>query len=355
MPALRYTREELLRSHDWTREHRVAGHRLHGGFDARDAYVPPRALVRGPAIDAWSAALRDRGGDLLAADASLLSGERGTNPAQQKLLLLEGLGQTFWNLLTITGEIEARGRLLAELQLPPFAEAVFEDVSDLAIGHLNGGLLEAHGLDEGGQPAEPERSEGDERARGERSEPIGGHDVMWFALRDLAFGSVGHPRPDVPARIGRPDEEATLVPEIATRFERSIAFLMNLLLIEFRAELNFRFTEDLLRDPELFADRRAEALEAAEVVGRIRTDEAIHVDSLRLYLGELASLTFRTRDAGRLPGRTVIDRLWSGIVHWWTVEQPPLAAAQQRAVMRARILAHRDGRRILARFEALAD
>ncbi len=340
MTSLRYTREDLLRSHDWAREHRVAGHRLHGGFDARDTYVPPRALVRAPAIDAWTAALRgDRGGDLLAADGSLLDGERATNPAQQKLLLQEGLGQTFWNLLTITGEIEARGRLLAEVQFPPFAEAVVEDVAELAIGHLNGGLLEAHGLDEGGQP----------------ELGIGGHDVMWFALRDLAFGAVGYPRPEVPARIGRPDEEATLVPEIATRFERSIAFLMNLLLIEFRAELNFRFTEDLLRDPELFADRRAEALEAAELVGRIRTDEALHVDSLRLYLGELASLTFRTRDGGRLPGRAVIDRLWSGIVHWWTVEQPPLAAAQQRAVMRERILAHRDGRRILARFEALAD
>jgi len=339
MTSPRYTRAELLRSHAFAREHRVAGHRLHGGFDARDTYVPPRALVRGPAIDAWTAALRDRGGDLLVADASLLTGERATNPAQQKLLLQEGLGQTFWNLLTITGEIEARGRLLAEVQFPPFAEAVVEDVAGLAIGHLNGGLLEAHGLDEGGQP----------------ELGIGGHDVMWFALRDLAFGPVGWPRPDVPARIGRPDEEATLVPEIPTRFERSIAFLMNLLLIEFRAELNFRFTEDLLRDPELFTDRRAEALEAAEVVGRIRTDEAIHVDSLRLYLGELASLTFRARDGGTLLGRAVIDRLWHGIVCWWTVEQPPLAAAQQRAVMRERILRHADGARVLARYEALAD
>ena len=353
---LRYAREELLRSHDWTREHVVAGHRLHGGFDADGVYVPPRALVRGPAIAAWTDALRKRGGDLLPADASLLTGERGTNEAQQKLLLQEGLGQTFWNLLTITGVIEARGRLLAELAFPSFAEAVVEPVDDLAIGHLNGGLLEAHGWDEGGQPAEPERSEGGERARGERSSPIlGGHDVMWFAIRDLAFGAVDHPFPEIPERIGRPEEESVLVPEIANRFERTIAFLMNLLLIEFRAELNFRLTEDLLRDPELFADRRAQALEAAEVVGRIRTDEAIHVESLRLYLGELASLTFRGRDGGRIDGAVVIDRLWSGIVRWWTVEQPPLAAAQQRAIMRERILRHADGARILARYEALAD
>lgn len=337
--ALRFSRDELLASHDFAREHVVAGHRLHGGFDAQGRYVPPRGLVRGPAIEAWTEALRARGGDLLTADASLLTGERATNEAQQKLLLVEGLGQTFWNLLTITGEIEARGRLLAEIQFPDFAEAVVEPVAELAIGHLNGGLLEAHGVDEGGQP----------------ELDIGGHDVMWFALRDLAFGATDFPKPETPARIGRPDEEARLVPEIPLRFERTIAFLMNLLLIEFRAELNFRLTEELLRDPELFADRRAHALEAAEVVGRIRTDEAIHVDSLRLYLGELRSATFRTADGATIAGRTVIDRLWDGIVRWWTVEQPPLAAAQQRAVMRARILRHADGARILARYEALAD
>ena len=88
---------------------------------------------------------------------------------------------------------------------------------------LNKGLLEAHGLDEGGEPR-----------RG-----IGGRGEMWFTLRDLAFGETTFPKPEAPARIGRPDQEATLVPEIEPRFERAIAFLMNLLLIEFRAELNF--------------------------------------------------------------------------------------------------------------------
>jgi hypothetical protein len=336
---LRYTRDELLRSHAFAQPHVVAGHRLHGGFDAEGRYVPPRALVRGPAIAAWSEALRARGGDWIAADASLLGGERGTNEAQQKLLLEEGLGQTFWNLLTITGVIEARGRLLAQIEFPLLGEAVVEDVSELAIGHLNGGLLEAHGLDEGG---EPERG-------------IGGHDVMWFALRDLAFGATEFPAPEVPERIGRPEEAAVTVPEIPNRFERTVAFLMNLLLIEFRAELNFRFTEALLRDSDLFRDRRAQALEAADVVGRIRADEAIHVDSLRLYLGELRSLRFRTRDGGTIPGAIVIDRLWAANVRWWTVEQPPLAAAQQRAVVHERIRRHPDGARILARYESLAD
>lgn len=334
-----YTREELLRSHAIAREHRVAGRLLHGGFDTDGNYLPPRLAGRAPAIAAWTEALRARGGDLLAADASLLAGVRGTNEAQQKLLLQEGLGQTFWNLLSITGEIEGRGRVLAELELPAFADAVVEDVTSLAVGHLGLGLLEAHGHDEGGDP----------------KSDAGGHDAMWYALRDLAFGAVDHPPAIAPERIGRPDAEARLVPEIPARFEGTIAFLMNLLLIEFRAALNFDFTERLLRDPELFRERRAEAEVAADVVNRIRIDEKIHVESLRLYLGELRTLSFRAVGGGPIAGATVVDRLWTGIVQWWTVEQPPLAAAQQRAVLRERIRAHPDGARIWERYEALAD
>jgi hypothetical protein len=337
--GLRTTRDELLRSHDFAREHVAAGRRLHGGFDEEGRYMPPRLLVREPAIAAWSDALRARGGAPLATDASLLANAGATTEAQQKLLLQEGLGQTFWNLLTITGEIEGRGRLLAQTVLPELQQAVVEDVSDWAIGHLNRGLLEAHGLDEGGEP----------------ELGIGGHDVMWFALRDLAFGPVSFPPPEAPARIGRPDEAARLVPEIPLRFERTVAFLMNLLLIELRAELNFGFSERLLRDPELFVDRRPQACEAADLVGRIRDDERLHVESLRLYLGELRAATFRARDGATLAGAAVVDRLWAGIVRWWTVEQPPLAAAVQRKLLRGRVLAHADGKRIWRRFEALAE
>jgi hypothetical protein len=339
MSDLRFPREELLRSHAFAAPHVVLGERLHGGFDESGRYVSPRLLVRAPAVAAWTEALRGRGGDLLPADDSLLSGVRATNEAQQKLLLQEGLGQTFWDMMTVIGEIEGRGRVLTEVVFPELGDAVYEDVSTWAVGHLNRGLLEAHGLDEGGEPA-----------RG-----LGGHDKMWFALRDLAFGDVAFPVPQAPPRIGRPDEDATLVPEIANRFERTIGFLMNLLLTEIRAHLTFSFTERLLRDPELFRDRRDEALLAAELVSRIRADEAIHVESLRLYLGELRAATFRTRDGGVLAGSEVIDRLWSGIVRWWTVEQPPLASAQQRATLRERIHAHPDGARIWSRFEALAD
>ena len=332
-----YTEEALWRSHDYARPQVVSGHRLHGGFDADGRYVPPRALVRGPAIEAWTEALRARGGDLMPADASLLSGLRYPNEAQQKLLIHEGLGQTFWNMLTITGLIEGRGRMLATVRFPDLQDVLVEDVSQLAVGHLNKGLLVIHGVDEGGEP----------------DKGVGGHDVMWFALRDLAFGETSWPVPEVPERIGRPDSAGGEFGDLESRYEQVVSFLLNLLLIEFRAEIGFSLVQKLLRDPELFVERRAQAEEAADIVGRIRTDEEIHVRSLRLYLGELRSLTFKTRDGSQKPGREIIDPFWNRVVHWATVEQPKLQAEQQRKVLSERILAHAEGEQILARFNAL--
>ena len=86
----------------------------------------------------------------------------------------------------------------------------------------------------------------------------------------------------------------------------------------------------------MFVDRRAEADEAAEIIERIRTDEAIHVSSLRLYLGELLTVTVRTTDGGTVSGRELIDRFWGGLVQWATVDQPRLVAAQQREMLEAR-------------------
>jgi len=339
MTTLRFTADELLRSHDYARPQIEAGHRIHGGFDASGRYIPPRTLVRGPALAAWTEALRARGGDLLAADSSLLTGVRYPSDAQQKLLIREGLGQTFWNSLTIIGMIEARGRALADLTFPEFKNLVVQDVSELAIGHLNQGLLRAHGLDEGGEP----------------EAGLGGHDVMWFALRDLAFGKTDYPKPIVPENIARPDSDAALFPQIPIQYERLVHFLANILMIEFRAERGFSSTENLLRDPELFTDRRAEADHAAEIVNRIRIDEAVHVHSLRLFLGELRQVDFKTVDGGKIPGREVVDTFWEGIVKWATIEQPPLAAAQQKAVLLERIAAHPDAARITRTFLALEE
>jgi hypothetical protein len=204
---------------------------------------------------------------------------------------------------------------------------------------LNKGLLIAHGIDEGGEP----------------EKGIGGHDTMWFALRDLAFGKTDFPDPEVADNIGRPEADATRISQIPLNFERTVYFLLNLLLIEFRAERGFAMTETMLRDPELFTDRREEAAHAAEIVDRIRTDEAIHVASLRLYLGELRSVQFKTNQGGTIAGSEIVDALWQEIVHWAVAEQPLLIAEQQRKKMTERILSHENGEEILARFNALEE
>ena len=152
MTKLRYTADELMTEHDYAEPHVVAGRRMHGGFLADGTYTPPRTKVRGPAVDAWTEALRARGGDLFDAHASLLDGVRLPNVEQSRVLLRNDLGESFWNTLTIIGKIEAKGRLLADITFPDLQPVIVEDISEMAIGHLNEGLLVAHGLDEGGLP-----------------------------------------------------------------------------------------------------------------------------------------------------------------------------------------------------------
>ena len=111
--SLVYIEDALLLDHADLAPHVVAGVPMHGGFRPDGSYQPPRALVREAALSAWQLALEARGGSPLAADSSLLGGVRLPNVEQSRLLLRHGLGQTFWNTLTITGKIEAKGRLLA--------------------------------------------------------------------------------------------------------------------------------------------------------------------------------------------------------------------------------------------------
>jgi hypothetical protein len=337
-PCLSYTRDELLADHDYAEPQVVLGRRLHGGMLADGSYQPPRALGRELAFDAWEAALRGRGGEPFGAAAALLDGVRLPSAAQQLVLIRNGLGLSFWNSLTITGKIEARGRLLAEMEFPDLQPAIVDDISEMAIGHLNTGLLVAHGLDEGGQPAEG----------------IGGHDVMWFVARDLAFGADAFPDVDPPENIARPESETRFVPEIAPEIEGLVSLLANLLIIEFRAELGFADSQAVLRSPDVFVDRRAEADLAAEIVERIRTDEIIHVRSLNLYLGEMRSVRFKTLGGGSVSGAELIDRFWTGLVRWATVDQPRLFAEEQRRILHARIAEHDDPEQVLREFEAAA-
>jgi len=337
MTQLVYSEAELMAEHPYARPQVEAGYRLHGGFDAAGAYISPRTRVRWPAVRAWQAAHTARGFPLIDASTRLLS--RGNYPSfeQQKLLLDLGFGQTLWNALTITGFVEARGRRLAEMVPPDFAAIIVEDIAGTATGHLGKGLLKAHGLDEGGSPEKGE----------------GGHDTMWFAVRDLLFGKDAYPLPVVPESLARP-ELGRLMPLIPLPHEQVILMLMNVLMIEIRAESFFSFCTRLMRAPELFADRRDAAEEAAVLVERIRQDEAIHVAYLQTAVSELRSVTFRSETGAQVPGKSFIDPIWEGMVRWHSVTTIDHARAQTRDAIAAQLLAAPDGTTRLQHFDALA-
>lgn len=336
MTKLVYTEAELMAEHPYVRPQLEAGYRLHGGFVADGAYVSPRTLHRWPAVRAWQEALAARGFPLIDASTRLL--QRGNYPSfeQQRLLLDLGLGETLWNSLTITGFVEARGRRLADFPAPDFDLVVEDDIRGTATVHLGEGLLRAHAFDEGGNPATGE----------------GGHDTMWFAVRDLLFGKDAYPLPVVPESLARP-ELGRLMPQIPLPHEQTLLMLMNVLMIEIRAEAFFAFCTRLMRAPEAFTGRRAAAEQAAVLVERIRQDEAIHVAYLQTVVSELASFTFRSAQGGRVLGRTFIEPIWTGMVHWHAVTTPGHGREQARAAIAAQLLAAPDGARRLAAFDAL--
>jgi hypothetical protein len=336
MARVVFSRDEIMAEHPYAKPQVEAGYRLHGGFDANGTYISPRTLNRWPAVEAWQDQLKARGFPIIDASTRLL--KRGNYPSaeQQTLLLNNGLGETLWNSLTITGIIEARGRALADATAPDFQAIIEEDVSATAVGHLNKGLLVAHGLDEGGNPAAGQ----------------GGHDAMWFAVRDALFGKDAYPIPDVPASIARP-EIGRLMPMIDKVYEEWILLLMNVLMIEVRAESFFSFCTNLMKSPEVFRDRRPAALHAAELVERIRTDEAIHVAYLQSFVSEMRSFTIKTLKGERIKGAQMIDPIWEGMIHWHAVTQADYGQAQAREAIAGRIGKRADGAALLAKFDAL--
>jgi hypothetical protein len=329
-----YTRDEILADHAYAKPHLEAGYRLHGGFDAGGNYISPRTLNRWPAIKAWSDALTARGYDLV--DASQQLNARGSFPnvAQQSLLLEHGFGQTLWDSLSVTGVIEARGRMLAEAEAPDFQCIVEDDISQTATAHLNNGLLRAHGLDEGGDGT------------------LGGHDAMWFAVRDMLFGKHAFPHAEVPASLARP-ETGRLMPQIPPEYERWILLLMNVLMIEVRAEKFFNFCTAVMRDPRNFADRREVAMHAANLVDRIRQDEAPHVGYLTAVVSELRSFTFKATDGQHVKGSAFIDPVWRGMVQWHSVTNSDWDRTQARKEFEVLFRARPDGAALLRRFDSL--
>lgn len=336
MPKLVFSRDEILAHHDYATPHEEAGYRLHGGFDADGTYISPRTLNRWPAINAWSDALQAQGHRIVECSTQLLKSDAYPNRAQQSLLLELGLGQSLWNSLSVTGVIEARGRRLAENPAPDFQTIIVDDISQTATGHLNKGLLIAHGLDEGGDPSRAE----------------GGHDKMWFAVRDMLFGKHAYPHADVPESLARP-EMGRLMPQIPADYENWILLLMNVLMIEVRAERFFSFCTDVMRDPANFRDRREVVLHAAELVDRIRQDEAPHVGYLAVVISELRSFTFRTVDGSTVKGATFIDPIWRGMVQWHSVTNHDFQREQSRRELHALLGTEPNAVALIRSFDAL--
>jgi hypothetical protein len=333
-----YSKEEILADPPFARLNSFGGRRLHGGFDAEGRYVSPRTLGRWPAIHAWQANLKARGGELIDASTRLLQAPHYPNLAQMKLLLKAGVTPPLWNSLTTTGIIEGRGRMLAGITAPDFQALVEEDISETATAHLNKGLFVAHGLDEGG----------------DGSGDVGAHDQMWYVVRDLALGENLHPIPAIPERAGRPGGEGREMPQLPAPHEMLIKQLMNVLMIEIRAERAFEFNKALMRDPDAFPARRAEAEQAATIVGQIQQDEAPHVAYLQLFISELRGFHFKTA-AGPVEGRAFIDPVWARIVAW-NSENVPRTQREATCEQVVRLLKPRpDGEAILAQFDALAD
>ena len=59
-------------------------------------------------------------------------------------------------------------------------------------------------------------------------------------------------------------------------------------------------------------------------------------------------------DGGTVPGQELIDRFWNGLVRWATVEQPALAAQQQRELLHRRVQTLPNADDVWAEFEAAA-
>jgi hypothetical protein len=156
----------------------------------------------------------------------------------------------------------------------------------------------------------------------------------------------------VPESLGRP-ETGRRIAQVPKEYEDWILLLMNVLMIEVRAENFFAFCIDVMRDPGNFRDRRAIADHAADLVNRIRTDEAIHVGYLQTAISELRSLTIKTVDGSQVPGHSLIDPIWEQMIEWHAITNADFSRVQSRDNVVSRLRKHPQGEALVAQFDAL--
>jgi hypothetical protein len=299
-----YDAQELLSSHAYEEPLVVGGERYHGGFTSDGAYVSPRTLHRWPAIRAWQDKLKaDSGMELIDCPPELFA-EFYPNLDQTRYLLVEGVRDPVIQIFTQIGTIEGFGSVIRHVQLADLQNKFVEDIRGTATEHLCKGLYEAHARDESGYEDE------------------GGHQQMWYAVRDLAFDSpdVGDPLELAMQAFSGSGAGAQamqgmarslgsgrrIVPQIDMELETAITRMTGLLLIELLAFNTFKWAEQLVGDPEVCEN----AEHAAALVGYIRSDEEPHVGYLKTTLTEMRARTFVGTEGERLPGTAVIDACW---------------------------------------------
>jgi hypothetical protein len=156
--------------------------------------------------------------------------------------------------------------------------------------------------------------------------------------------------PEVPETLSRPSSEP-LFPQVSGAHAEILDLLLNLLMIEVRAESFFAICCELLRDPELFVETRDKALEAAEIVERNRTDEAIHTLSLQVTLSEMRALTFKTLDGKNIKGDDLLDPAWAIVTAWHGKELQRLNRAATRDRLHTELAALPEGENLIKTFD----
>lgn len=302
---LTYEPEELLASHDYAEPLVLGGRRMHGGFDDHGVYVSPRTRNRWPAIDAWKRKLADDSGGMPLLDCPPdFFADFYPNVDQTKYLLAEGVRTPLAHVLTHIGTIEGFGSVIRFVELGDLQARFVEPIEGTATAHLERGLYEAHARDESGYEDE------------------GGHQQMWYLVRDLALDNpdVGDPLALTMKTMAADGEGGAVlnsmaqslggfnrvVPEIDFQIEAAITRMTGLLLIELLAAKTFSWAEEVVGDDQ-YCDNAADA---ARLVGYIRADEAPHVSYLRTTLTEMRARTFVGEGGEHIAGTTVIDACW---------------------------------------------
>ena len=259
----------------------------------------PRTLHRWPAIRAWEEQRVEQFGTPII-DAPLDTWPvHFPNVEQSKFLLRHGVADPTIGELSRIGTVEGFGGMLRLTPTPDFTRCFAEEIDGTAIAHIDGGLFEAHARDESGFADQA------------------GHDRMWFAARDVAFGNpdIGDLTATMLRRMGiagpgaaPPAPPARVLPDdIDPVLESVVGRMIGLLFIEISAFHGFRWAEAVLADQELVGGDG----EAARLVGYIRADETPHVAWLRTALSEMRDRTWVGTGGRTHDGTDMIDRLWT--------------------------------------------